>query len=87
MAKIPADVLDWVRRDPKRFPMPFEPMHGWRSAPDDGGHTHCQGCSATIERGDLVVGRYLEFISIVFCPTCVADNPEQFREWLAVRPK
>jgi hypothetical protein len=38
-------------------------------------------------RGDPVVGCYLEYISVVFCPECVADNPELFREWLAAAPR
>lgn len=62
--------------------LPLEPMHGWRSAPDDGDHTHCMSCGHTINRGDPVVGCYLEYVSIVFCPQCVADNPDHFREWM-----
>ncbi len=61
----------------------LEPMHGWRSSHDEGGHTHCENCSATIYRGDPVVGRYLQYVSIVFCPECVTDNPQQFDEWIA----
>jgi hypothetical protein len=68
------------------FPLPLEPLHGWRSSKDEGGHTHCRCCSKTICRGDPVVGCYLEHVSRVFCPECVADNPQLFREWLATRP-
>ena len=82
-----AEVLVRIREYPQHFPLPLEPMHGWRSAPDEGGHPHCECCCRTIYRGDPVVGRYLEYVSVVFCPDCVADNPELFREWLASQPE
>ena len=84
--KVSAYVLEQLRQRPQRFPLPLEPMHGWRSSRDQGGHTHCESCRITIYRGDPVVGCYLEYISVVFCPECVSDNPELFREWLASRP-
>ena len=85
MPTVPARVLARLRERPDHFPLPLEPPHGWRSAPDEGGHTHCESCGATVTPGDPVVGCYLEFVSVVFCPACVADNPELFREWLASR--
>lgn len=87
MAKVLACILDRIRERPQDFPLPLEPMHGWRSAPDEGGHTHCESCCATIYPGDPVVGCYLRYVSRVFCPVCVADNPELFREWLSPRPE
>ena len=69
------------------LPLPLEPLHGWRSSPDEGGHTHCRSCGYTILRGDPVVGYYLEYISVVFCPECVADNPEMFDELMKPRPE
>ena len=84
--KMPADVLERLRKCPESFPLPLERMHGWRSSPDEGGHTHCESCRTTIYRGDPVVGCYLEYVSVVFCPICVDDNPELFREWQAPRP-
>jgi hypothetical protein len=84
--KVPTAVLERIRKYPQYFPLPLEPMHAWRSSPDEGGHTHCESCCA-IGRGDSVVGRYLQYTSVVFCPACVSDNPELFREWLASRPK
>jgi hypothetical protein len=84
--KIPVRVLERIQERPQNFPLPLEPMHGWRSSPDEGGHTHCESCCRTIYRGDLVVGCYLEYVSVVFCPECVADNPELFPLWLAPRP-
>lgn len=85
--KMRCDVLKRIRDRPQDFPLPLEPMHGWRSAPDEGGHTHCLCCGHTIYRGDPVVGRYLQYVSMVFCPRCVADNPELFGEWLAAPPR
>jgi hypothetical protein len=85
--KMTAQVLEQVRGYPHDFPLPLEPLHGWRSSPDEGGHTHCECCRETIYPGDPVVGRYLKYVSVVFCPECVADNPELFREWLAARPE
>ena len=85
MPKVPRHVLDLIHKYPQHFPLPLEPMHGWRSAPDDGGHAHCMSCAVTIEIGDPVVGCYLKYVSIVFCPECVTDNPLLFREWLAPR--
>ena len=86
MAKAPAHVLETLRRHPDLLRMPLEPMHGWRSSPDEGGHSHGEFCAATIYRCNPVVGCYLEYVSTVFCPDCVRDNPELFREWLASRP-
>jgi hypothetical protein len=84
--KAPAEILETFRKYPSYLVLPLEPMHGWRSSPDEGDHTHCKFCRCTIYRGDPVVGCYLEYVSTAFCPTCVADNPELFREWLATRP-
>ncbi|MBO0697586.1 MAG: hypothetical protein J2P46_04265 [Zavarzinella sp.] len=84
--KVPSEVLERLRKYPQHFPLPLEPMHGWRSAPDEGGHTHCESCRGTIYPGDPVVGCYLRYVSVVFCPACVIDNPGLFREWLAPRP-
>jgi hypothetical protein len=84
--KIPAEVLNLFLDCPELLRLPLEPLHGWRSSPDEGGHTHCASCGATIYRGDPVVGCYLEYVSTVFCPQCVADNPELFRNWLASPP-
>ena len=86
MAKVPTHVLDRIRERPQDFPLPLEAIHGWRSSPDEGGHTHCEACAATIYRGDPVVGCYLRYVSVVFCPDCIRDNPELFREWLASQP-
>jgi len=80
--KMPDRVLKRIQERPQDFPLPLEPMHGWRSTRDEGGHTHCEVCAHTIYRGDPVVGCYLQYISIVFCPVCVADNQDLFREWL-----
>jgi hypothetical protein len=85
--KVPDHVLQTFREYPQTLRLPLEPMHGWRSSPDEGGHTHCECCCATIYKGDSVVGCYLKYISRVFCPECVADNPELFRGWLAARPR
>jgi hypothetical protein len=85
VAKVPARVLERIRERSQDFPLPLEPLHGWRSSPDEGGHTHCASCYATIYPGDPVVGCYLKYVSVVFCPACVADNPELFRVWLAPR--
>ena len=82
--KIPAKVQERIREHPEWLPL--EPMHGWRSSPDEGGHTHCESCHAMIEPGDPVVGCYLKYVSVVFCPTCVNDNPGLFRDWLSLRP-
>jgi hypothetical protein len=57
--KIREEVLQRIREYPQHFPLPLEPLHGWRSSPDEGGHTHCENCGRTILRGDPVVGRYL----------------------------
>lgn len=78
--KATVEALDTLRRNPGMLRLPLEPMHGWRSSPDEGGHGHCCFCMHTIYRGDPVVGCYLKYISTVFCPVCVADNPELFRE-------
>ena len=86
MAKVPTHVLDRIRERPQDFPLPLEAIHEWRSSPDEGGHTHCEACAATIYRGDPVVGCYLRYVSVVFCPDCMRDNPELFREWLASQP-
>jgi hypothetical protein len=86
VAKAPAHVLATFREHPQLLRLPLEPLHGWRSSPDEGGHTHCAFCGHTIYRGDPVVGCYLEYVSTVFCPACVRDNPGLFHEWLASRP-
>jgi|GEM_PF-4346825 len=84
--KAPAEILETFRQHPQCLVLPLEPMHGWRSSPDEGDHTHCWFCGHTIYRGDPAVGCYLKYTSTMFCPTCVADNPELFREWLATKP-
>ena len=81
--KMTQEIIERVVEWGKIVPHSLEPMHGWRSSHDEGGHTHCQNCSATIHRGDPVVGRYLQYISVVFCPECMTDNPQQFAEWIA----
>ena len=63
MAKVPRRFLEYLRENPDWLPLPLEPMHGWRSAPDEGGHTHCEACHHTIHIDDPVVGCYLEYIS------------------------
>jgi hypothetical protein len=78
------EVLKRMREYPDS--LPSEPLHGWRSAPDEGGHTHCENCTDTIYIGDPVVGTYLEFISIVFCAECVADNRGLLWEWMGQDP-
>jgi hypothetical protein len=84
--KMPSERLQLLREYPDMLRLPLEPMHGWRSSPDEGGHTHCHSCNRRIFRGDPVVGCYLEYVSTVFCPECVADNPELFNGWLAGPP-
>ena len=79
----PPEALEDLLKYPEDFPLPLEPMHGWRSSRDEGGHGHCRFCSHTVYRGDPVVGCYLKYVSVIFCPTCVADNPELFKKWLA----
>lgn len=86
MAKAYIEAMEMLRDCPQMLRLPLEPMHGWRSSPDEGGHTHCTFCGATIYPGDPVVGCYLEYVSTVFCPECVRDNPELFHEWLTNRP-
>lgn len=86
MAKAPTHALESLLKRPQRLRLPLEPMHGWRSSPDEGDHSHCAFCGYTIYRGDPVVGCYLEYVSTIFCHECVDDNPELFREWLASRP-
>ena len=76
-----AETLEWAVEWGEIGPHSLEPMHGWRSSHDERGHSHCLCCFATIYRGDPIVGRYLKYVSAVFCPECVADNPDQFREW------
>lgn len=83
MPKVPQYVIDEMRKPDM---LPLEPRHGWRSSPHEGGHTHCLSCGFTLYPGDPVVSRYLEYVSITFCPECVADNPELFREWIARGP-
>lgn len=87
MAKVPDSILERLRRNAPHFPLPLEPMHGWRSSPDEGGHTHCESCRATISLGDPVVGCYLTYVSVVFCPECVRDNPELFCLLLTKTPE
>jgi hypothetical protein len=77
-------VLADLRKHPDM--LPSEPLHGWRSAPDDGDHTHCQNCGQTVYIGDPVVGTYLEYISVVFCPECVADNCGLLWDWMGRDP-
>ncbi|VTR97808.1 hypothetical protein [Tuwongella immobilis] len=84
--KISTKRLEHLREISQSFVLPLEPMHGWRSAPHDGDHTHCLSCSAMIVLDDPVVGCYLRYISMVFCPECVGDNPELFLEWLTPLP-
>jgi hypothetical protein len=78
------EVLARMRKWPDRLPQ--EPLHGWRSAPDENGHSHCENCGATLEIGDPVVGTYLEFVSIVFCRPCVVDNRGLLRDWMGQDP-
>ena len=80
--KVPKHVLKRFRDHPGLLRLPLEPMHEWRSSPDEGAYTYCASCSEVIYRGDPVVGCYLEYISVVFCPDCVADNPGRFSRWL-----
>ncbi len=54
--KMTDSALDRMRRYYQDI-LPLEPMHGWRSSRDEGGHTHCECCCATIYRNDPVVGR------------------------------
>jgi hypothetical protein len=72
----------------RRFPhwLPREPLHGWRSAPDDGDHIHCENCGETVYVGNPVVGTYLEYVSIVFCSTCAADNCGLLWDWMGRDP-
>jgi hypothetical protein len=48
--------------------LPLEAMHGLRSSPDEGNHTHRDSCGRTIDPGDVVVGCSLEQSSTVFDP-------------------
>ncbi len=84
--KLTSEDLERIHKWWKIQPHTLEPMHGWRSSQNQGGHCHCQCCFATIYRGDRVVGCYLKYVSVVFCPECVADNPVQFAEWIAPSP-
>lgn len=84
--KIPRRVVEQLRKNSEMLRLPLEPFHGWRSSPDEGRHTHCECCAKLIYRGDPVVGCYLEFVSTVFCPECVRDNPDVFREWMTAGP-
>ena len=77
-------VLDDVRRHPDILPR--EPLHGWRSAPDDGDHTHCWNCGEGVRLGDPVVGVYLKSVSVVFCAECVADNRGLLWDWMGQDP-
>ena len=81
--KLPEHVLERFRNDPELLPL--RPLHGWRSSPDEGDHTHCTACGDIIFVGDPCVGTYLKYISVVFCPRCVADNQAQFRDWIDPR--
>lgn len=78
------EVLDYMRESPDC--LPTEPMHGWRSSPDEGDHSHCWNCCKTIYFGDPVVGTYLEYISVVFCKTCVIDNRGLLWDWMGQDP-
>jgi hypothetical protein len=77
-------VFALMRESPDHLPR--EPLHGWRSAPDDGDHTHCRNCGETIYFGDPVAGTYLEFVSIVFCRACVMDNRGLLWDWMGQDP-
>lgn len=79
---------DEVLKRMRKFPdlLPREPLHGWRSAPDDGDHTHCENCSDAVYVGDPVVGTYLQYVSIVFCRACVADNRGLLWDWMGQDP-
>ncbi|MCE9568277.1 MAG: hypothetical protein K8U57_40270 [Planctomycetes bacterium] len=78
----------WVRAEVREHPewLPLLPLHGWKSSPHDGDHVHCRSCCRTIYLGDAVVGTYLKNVSIVFCPQCVAENPDVFSRWLSHGP-
>ncbi len=78
------DVLSQLREHPDMIPQ--ESLHGWRSAPDDGRSTHCWNCGELVLIGDPVVGTYLEYVSIVFCPACVLDNCGLFWNWMGRDP-
>jgi hypothetical protein len=78
------EVLGRMRESPDC--LPCEPLHVWRSAPDEGDHTHCENCSATIYFGDPVVGTYLTYVSVVFCAGCVADNRGLLWDWMGKDP-
>jgi hypothetical protein len=78
------EVLARMRKYPDR--LPDEPLHGWRSAPDEGDHTHCENCGATVTIGDPVAGTYLEYVSIVFCKECVRDNRGLLWDWMGQDP-
>ena len=73
--------LELVRDHPEWLPL--LPLHGWKSAPGEGGPTHCESCRRAIGRGDPAVGTCLESASVVFCPECVSEATGVFREWLA----
>src|SRR5258708_29191744 len=66
--------------------LPQESLHGWRPAPDEGDHTHCENCRATIDIGDPVVGTYLEHVSVVFCRTGVMDSRGLLWDWMGCDP-
>jgi hypothetical protein len=82
--KMQDHVLEIMREFPDMLPQ--EPLHGWRSSPDEGDHSHCKNRGVTICIGDPVVGTYLEFISVVFCRTCVADNRGLLWDWMGQDP-
>ena len=77
-------VFEYMQRFPDSYPR--ESLHGWRSAPDEGDHTHCMNCCETIYIGDPVVGTYLKYISVVFCRVCVDDNRGLLWDWLGSDP-
>jgi hypothetical protein len=84
--KMRSFILQMFRENPDMLRLPLESEHGWRSSPDEGDHSHCTCCGKNIYIGDPVVGCYLKYVSVVFCPECVDDNPELFRIWVARGP-
>ncbi len=58
--KLPPRVLAMMRENPDYLPL--EPLHGWRSAPDDNGYTRCWACQHPMYLGDPCVAKYLRYI-------------------------